>query len=182
MKKTLVIAAMGAPAALVGAQDDGFEAATIAHSGTLRVEAAPEHAFHLFNAPGERLWVDGWDPVILSGGDGRPQGSVWVTGDETNQTIWVVVDYDPVALHARYARVTPSSRAGTVEIFARPNGSGATEVEVNYELTALNEDGNEALADFGAEDFAQMLVQWERMIRDANIEYPVKFDEQHTTR
>ena len=44
MKKTLVLAAMAAPVALAGAQDNGFEAATIAHTGTLRVDAAPEHA------------------------------------------------------------------------------------------------------------------------------------------
>lgn len=182
MKKTLAMAAMAAPAALAGAQDNGFEAATVARTGTLRVEAAPEHAFQLFNAPGERLWIKGWDPVILSGGDGRPKGSVFVTGEEPDQTIWVVVDYDPESLHARYARITPSSRAGMVEVFARPDGTGATEVEVSYELTALNEHGNEALASFGDEDFAQMLVEWDRMIRDANIEYPVKFDEQHTTR
>ena len=177
MKKTLAMAAMAAPAALVGAQANGFEAATVARTGTLRVDAAPEHAFQLFNAPGERLWIEGWDPVILSGGDGRPRGSVWITGDETNQTIWVVVDYDPVALHARYARVTPNSRAGIVEIFARPDGSGATEVEVSYELTALNVHGNEALASFGDEDFKQMLVEWERLIREANLEYPVTFAE-----
>jgi len=177
MKKTLVLAAMAAPVALAGAQDNGFEAATIAHTGTLRVDAAPEHAFQLFNAPGERLWAEGWDPVILSSGDGRPRGSVWITGEGPHQTIWLVVDYDPESLHARYARITPSSRAGTVEVFARPDGSGATEVEVTYELTALNEDGNEALAGFGAEAFAGMLVEWDRMIREANIEYPIRFDE-----
>jgi hypothetical protein len=177
MKKTLAMATMAAPAALAGAQSNGFEAATIAHTGTLRVDAAPEHAYQLFNAPGERLWVDGWNPIVLSGGDGRPKGSVWVTGEGSDQTIWLVVDYDPEKLHARYARVTAGSRAGTVEIFARPDGSGATEVEVTYELTALNEDGNKALADFGAEDFALMLVEWEQMIRDANIRYPVQIDD-----
>jgi len=182
MKKTLVMAAMAAPAALAAAQGEGFEAASVARTGTLRVDAAPEHAFQLFNAPGERLWVDGWDPVILSGGDGRPRGSVFVTGEAQDETIWVVVEYDTELLHARYARITPSSRAGTVEVFARPDGSGATEVEVTYELTALSTEGNEALADFNAEDFSQMMVEWERMIREANIEFPVRFDEQGATR
>jgi len=183
MNKTLAMVAMAAPAALAGEHSDTpFEASTVARTGTLRVEAAPEHAFQLFTAPGERLWIKGWDPVILSGGDGRSRGTVWITGEGSDLTIWLVVDYDPDKLHARYARITPRSRAGTVEVFARPDGSGATEVAVSYELTALNEHGNEALASFGDEDFAQMLVEWERMIRDANIEYPVKFDEQHTTR
>jgi hypothetical protein len=30
--------------------------------GTLRVDALPEHAFQLFTAPGEKLWIDEWDP------------------------------------------------------------------------------------------------------------------------
>ena len=177
MKKTLAMAAMAAPAALAGAQADGFEAATVARTGALRVDTAPEHAFQLFNAPGERLWAEGWNPVILSGGDGRRKGSVFLTGEESDHTIWVVVDYDPEALHVRLARITPASRAGTVEVFVRPDGSGATEVEVTYEITALNEEGNEVLARFGSEEFSRMLVEWERMIRDANIEYPVRFDE-----
>ena len=49
---------------------------SVSHTGTLRVDAPPEHAFQLFTAPGERLWVDGWDPEVLSGGDGRSKGSV----------------------------------------------------------------------------------------------------------
>ena len=177
MKKTLAMAAMAAPAALVGAQDNGFEAATIAHTGTLRVDAVPDHAFQLFTAPGERLWIEVWDPIILSGGDGRPRGSVWVTGDGPHQTIWLVVDYDPESLHARYARITPASRAGSVEVFARSDGNGGTEVDVTYELTALSEDGNQDLAEFDADYFAHMMIEWERMIREANIEYPIRFDE-----
>lgn len=174
MKKTLALAAMAAPAAMANA---GFEAATATHTGTLHVDAAPEHAFQLFNAPGEKLWIDEWDPVILSGGDGRPKGSVFVTGEGTHQTTWVVVDYDAVALHVRLARITPGSRAGTVEVNARSDGSGGAEIEVTYELTALSEDGNQALAEFDANHFAHMLAEWEQMIRDANLEYPVTFAE-----
>ena len=44
---------------------------SITHRGTLRVAAAPGHAFQLFTAPGERLWIEDWDPAILNGGDGR---------------------------------------------------------------------------------------------------------------
>ncbi|MGR9093111.1 MAG: hypothetical protein ACU85U_21275, partial [Gammaproteobacteria bacterium] len=88
----------------------------------------------------------------------------------------VVVDYDTDALHARYARVTPASRAGTVEVFVRPDGSGESAVEVRYVLTALNETGNEDLAEFDADYFAHMMEEWERLIREADIGYPVQIE------
>jgi hypothetical protein len=148
---------------------------SIAHSGTLHVDASPRHAFQLFTAPGERLWIDGWDPDVLSGGDGRARGAVFVTNVAGEKAWWVVVDYDDEALHARYARIAPGTRAGTVEVFARDDGSGSTEVTVNYELTALSEEGRELLAEFDSQAFARMLGDWERLIRDARLEYPLSF-------
>jgi hypothetical protein len=144
---------------------------SVSHTGTLRVDAPPEHAFQLFTAPGERLW----EPEVLRGGDGRHKGSVFVTDAHGDKAYWVVVDYDDAALHARYARIAPGSRAGTVAVRARDDGAGATEVEVTYELTALTDAGNEQLAAFDAEAYAQMLAEWESLIRDANLEYPLPF-------
>jgi len=148
---------------------------SVTHGGTLRVDAAPEHAFQLFTAPGERLWIDTWDPVVPGGGDGREQGSVWVTEAGGDKTYWVVVDFDAAALHARYARVSPGSHAGTVEVHARPGETGGTDVQVRYQLTALTDAGNRQLAAFDAGAFAGMLAEWERMIRDANLVYPLPF-------
>ena len=148
---------------------------SIAHSGTVRVDAPPEHAFQLFTAPGEKLWIEGWDPVVPSGGDGRARGAVFVTNTAGEKTYWVVVDYDDEALHARYSRIAPGTHAGTVEVFARDDGSGSTEVTVTFELTALNSEGSKLLADFDSAAFRQMLADWERMIRAADLEYPLPF-------
>jgi len=148
---------------------------SITHTGTLHVDAAPEHAFQLFTAPGEKLWIEGWDPVVLRGGDGRARGSVFVTGVGGDKAYWIVVDYDAIALHARYARIAPDTRAGTVEVRARGDGAGGTEVEVRYELTALTEEGDRQLAAFDAGAYARMMAEWEQMIRAANIEYPLPF-------
>ena len=148
---------------------------SVTHTGTLHVDAVPEHAFQLFTAPGEKLWIDDWDPEVLRGGDGREKGSVFVTDVGGQRTYWGVVDYDAEALHARYARIAPATRAGTVEVVARPDGNGGTEVEVRYELTALTAEGNEELAAFDTQAYARMLGDWERMIRDANIDYPLPF-------
>ena len=147
----------------------------IAHSGTLRVDAPPEHAFQLFTAPGEKLWIEGWDPVVPSGGDGRAKGAVFITTAAGEKAYWVVADYDDEALHARYSRIAPGTHAGTVEVFARDDGSGSTEVTVTFELTALTSEGSKWLADFDSVAFRQKLVDWERMIREADLEYPLPF-------
>jgi len=175
MKKTLAAAA--AAVALTPSVDATPGTISITRSGTVHVDAPPEHAFPLFTAPGERLWVPGWDPVIVTGGHGLERGSVWLTTHGAETTIWLVVDYDPETLHARYARITPESRAGWVEVFARSDGEGGAAVEVTYQLTALNEHGVEALAGFDEDHYAQMMLEWERMIREADIEYPVRFDD-----
>ena len=179
MNKSIFLAAMAAPAAFGGDSIEqagpAFEAASVRHSGTVHVDAPPELAFQLFTAPGERLWVNGWDPVVLSGGDGRNKGSVFVTTHKQDVTIWLVVDYDPDSLHARYARVTPTSRAGTVEVFARSDGEGGAEVDVTYELTALSETGNQTLADFDGPGFSRMMTEWEDAIRMAEVDFQAHF-------
>ena len=174
MKKTLTAAA--AAVAMAPAGSAMSEMTSITRTGTVHVEASPEHVFPLFTAPGERLWVPGWDPQILTGGHGLERGSVWLTGNGADRTIWLVVDYDPESLHARYARITPESRAGWVEVFARPDGNGGADVEVTYQLTPLNEHGIEVLAGFDEEAYTQMMAEWEKLIRAANLEYPVRFE------
>jgi hypothetical protein len=180
MNKTLAMAVAAAPMAL-GA-DAAADMTRVIRTGTLHVAAAPADAFPLFTAPGERLWVPGWAPVIVGGGNGLERGSVWLTGEGDEHTIWLVVDYDPEKLHARYARITPASRAGTVEVTARPDGSGETSVEVAYDLTALSEEGNEALGDFDEANYEKMMLEWERLIEAADLEYPVRFADTEPTR
>ena len=147
-----------------------FDPVNVVHSGTFDLGAPPEQAFHLFTAPGEILWAPGWNPVVLSG-DGTEEGTVFVTshGDET--TIWVVVDFDLNAHRARYARLTPGSRAGTVDVRLHANDGGGATVTVKYELTALSESGNRHLAHFDAKAYSEMMKEWEQLIRAANIDF-----------
>lgn len=147
-----------------------FEPVNVAHSGTFDLDDPPEKAIYLFTAPGEVVWVPGWEPTIMNG-DGFEQGTVFLTGHGDEATIWVVVDFDTEAYRARYARITPASRAGTVEVQLHANDSGGSIVEVSYELTALSESGNENLAGFDDKAYAKMLTEWKRLIETADIDY-----------
>lgn len=128
---------------------------------TIRVDASPGHALHLFTPVGERLWAEGWDPHFPAGehGDGATVGTVFTTEGHGRTTIWVVVDRTDDGV--RYARVTPGHLAGTVGVRLRPG-----EAEVTYELTALTPDAEHELAEFtaGYDDF---MAHWERAIAAA---------------
>jgi hypothetical protein len=62
-----------------------------------------------------------------------------------------------------------------VEVTVKDDGAGGSDVEVTYELTALTDAGNNELAAFDKQAYNAMLTDWERMIREANLEYPLPF-------
>ncbi|MFZ5543023.1 MAG: SRPBCC family protein [Pseudomonadota bacterium] len=131
----------------------------------ITVDAPVDKCFMFFTPAGETLWVDGWQPRYLHPADGRTEpGMVFTTGEVADHTIWMLVDFDRAAHYSRYARVTPGSRAGFVEVRCRALAAGRTEVEVGYTLTALNEQGAQLLQAFEGERFMQMIDGWAREI------------------
>jgi hypothetical protein len=78
--------------------------------------------------------------------------------DET--TLWGCVLFRPEAHRVRYARVTPTSRFGFVDIACRRIAPERTEVAVGYDYTALTAAGEAFLADFDAARFAAMIDGW----------------------
>ena len=136
--------------------------------GDFRLGIPPEEAFDLFTAEGERLWVDGWEPRILSTCGAMEPGAVFLTSHGGEETIWVVLDANRTEGLLRYARVSPGRRAGTVDVRVHPD-NGATRVEVAYDLTALGADGEDALRSMDEAGFAEMLTQWKKMIEAAGL-------------
>jgi hypothetical protein len=171
VKKAVSAAALAAPAVIALAADApaANDYIHIARTGTLHIDAPPDSAFLLFTGPGEKLWIEDWDPVVVSG-DGLSPGTVFIT-DIGEETLWIIVDFDRQARHARYARFAPGSRAGTVEVRVDSDGNGKSIARVTYELTALSQAGNDALAAFDEAAYTGMLQAWEQMIRDADIDY-----------
>ena len=108
-----------------------FEALTVNRSGSFELDMAPEYALSLFTAPGEKLWISNWNPVILNG-DGYEEGTVWVTTNHGHTTYWYVAKYDTEARFARYVRVTPDANSGTVDVSVTSNGEGGSIVNVTY--------------------------------------------------
>jgi hypothetical protein len=129
------------------------------------VDAPVDRCFMFFTPHGETLWVDGWQPRYLPPADGRTEaGMVFTTGEGPEHTVWMLADFDRVQHRSRYARVTPGSRTGFVEVRCRALDAQRTEVEVAYTLTALSEAGAEVLQGFEGPRFVAMIEGWRREI------------------
>lgn len=144
-----------------------FEAVTLNQSGSFELDMSPEYALPLFTAPGEKLWIPPWDPIILSG-DGFEKGTIWITNNHGNTTYWYVSDYDLEAKHAQYVRVTPGGDSGTVDVSIVPNDDGGSVVTVTYQLTGLSTSGNESVEELlDTANYAKMMEDWRTMINDS---------------
>ena len=132
----------------------------------LRLPIEPAAALPHFTPEGERAWVPGWDPEPLHapGGSLSREGAVFTTAAKGQETLWIVLRYDPSAGAADYARVTPGNRLGTVHVRVRADGAGGSEVDVAYRLTSLSQAGEEVLAAMTEEAFASEIAGWQRAI------------------
>jgi len=153
----------------------GADALTISRSGSFELDMTPEYAFPLFTAPGEKLWISIWDPIILNG-DGYEQGTVWVTVNHGRTTHWYVADYDPDSRHARYVRTTPDADSGSVDVSVTSNDKGGSIVNVTYQLTGLSEAGNNGVQELLDEaNYAAMMEEWRSMINDSRAQIDAHF-------
>lgn len=144
----------------------GFEALTISRTGSFELEMTPDEALPLFTAPGEKLWIPAWDPVILNG-DGYEQGTAFVTTNHGPTTYWMVTEYDTKARRAQYVRVTPGANTGIVDVSITSNETGGATVHIAYRLTGLSLAGNAELEDsFSKPQYAAMMERWRTMIHD----------------
>ena len=127
-------------------------------SGSFKLPVSPGDAFDLFTAAGERLWVPGWSPRFFGQAEPQKSGLVFETGEGANATIWVVLESDRKSGRLKYARITPGSRAGTVEVCLTSSGR-ETQVSVAYDLTALSADAGD-LEQYSPARFRAMMEEW----------------------
>jgi hypothetical protein len=125
------------------------------HLGAPRARVLP-----LFTARGEREWVPGWDPLMLSGAAER--GSAFQTRHQDGQvTTWIVIEYRPPEGRVSYARLAQGSNIGLVDVVCTEPEGGGTDVSVAYTLTPLDA-GAQVFVDHFLEpqQYARMLEGW----------------------
>ncbi|MCC7053669.1 MAG: hypothetical protein IT355_10400 [Gemmatimonadaceae bacterium] len=121
-----------------------------------------ERVFPMFTPLGECAWVPGWAPQFIRPADGRTAaGMVFRTGEADELTLWACCDWEPGQQRVRYARVTPASRFGFVEVRCTAATATTTTADVAYDLTALTPAGVKYLDEFTAAAFGAMLAEWQ---------------------
>jgi len=135
--------------------------ADLTHS--IRLSAAPETLFPLFEPEGERRWVRGWEPRFLwpASSEGTV-GAVFVTRRDGDETTWVLTERD-VPRFIAYANVTPNIRAARITVRFEPRPDSSTNVTVTYSVTGLSPGGNEAVRRFAA-GYADYIESWRAAI------------------
>ena len=138
-----------------------FHPLHIDRTGEFTLPLPLRHAFPLFSPEGETAWVPGWEPLYLHPDHpSNAHGTVFQTGHLGELTLWLVLRYDPEHAIAEYARFSPGSRIGLVQVQCEGDGPASTRVRVTYSLTALTQAGNTILASLSPDKYAAMLQDW----------------------
>ena len=124
---------------------------------------APDEAFPLFTALGEKEWVPGWDPELVFPASGElEQDQVFLTGEGDEKTFWYVSQVDFKSHRVDYIRNTPTSRVARVHVEVHPDGTGS-KVDVTYVWTALSESGAREI-EAAAAGYEAMMGEWKRLV------------------
>jgi len=145
-----------------------FRPLYVEHTGDFVLPLPRDQAFPLFSAEGERSWVPGWSPDYLHPVEpSNDAGTVFRTMHGDEETVWLVLEYEPTEGVALYARLTPGSRVGTVRVRCESLDDDLTRVTVTYALTAVAEPGNTVIGRLTEEAYRAMLVDWRARILNA---------------
>ncbi len=145
----------------------------IERSATIRLALPVEQALPLFTPEGECDWVSGWVPEPLHAPDGSlsRKGAVFRTSHGDEETLWMVLEMEPVAGTAEYARITPGSKLGIVRVQCRRDEGEGSFVDVTYELTSLSAAGEATLRALTPEAFDAEIRGWQTAI-EAMLDAP----------
>jgi hypothetical protein len=151
-------------------QDSGrtpFQARTVRLTGTIVLHGPVDEVFHLFSPLGEKKWVEGWDPEILSprGGDWA-EGMVFRTVSQGQEEIWVVAELDRQGKRVVYYRTEPGRLVARVEVGCRALDPGRTEATTVYSYVGLSDAGNAQVAEWTDTAYRSKMERWEKIIND----------------
>lgn len=142
-----------------------FKSKTVKSTHSIELNYPISEVFPLFTPKGEELWVDGWDPVYMNSKDGRTEaGLIFKTSTYKENTLWYVLDYNQHDFNAKYLRITPDSRIGTVSVNCTEVNEKCTNVEMTYDLISLTEKGNEDLKSFAGESYVEYINSFKPMV------------------
>lgn len=131
------------------------------HQHTILIEGAIDRVFPLFTPIGETLWVEGWTPEFIYPASGETcEGMIFRTSHDDEETLWSCVHWNPDQHQVRYARVTPGSRFGFVEVACQKISPQQTKATVSYIFTALGPAGSSYLSEMTSDAYVRTIDEW----------------------
>lgn len=89
---------------------------------------------------------------------------VFTTGKNEEYTVWVMTEFTRNPYFVRYARVTPNSRWGFVDVRCEAVSEYLTSATVRYYIQAFDSAEEGVLKDFEAQAFTGMITEWKTRI------------------
>lgn len=130
------------------------------------INASPERVFPLLCPVREREWLPGWAcrMVYSQSGLAEPR-AVFTTTGELGETVWLVSEH-AAPRRVAFARFQPEGLAVWCEIELAPLDDGRSCVSIVYTYTAVNDQGETALAALTEEAWQKMQTYWESSMND----------------
>jgi len=114
----------------------------------------------------ETDWLDGWSYKMIHSNSGLiEQDCVFTTPHHGKfETIWQVTQYDKGNYIIEFLRVTPAENVVKINIQLELVATNKTEVVINYQYTALNEEQNSFIKNELEASFIESMEWWEKAI------------------
>jgi hypothetical protein len=126
-----------------------------------RIEARAEEVFPLLCPVREKEWLPGWDcRMIYSRSGVAERGAVFETAHAQGLTLWVMTEHIP-SHRIEFTRWQPDGLLVSIEIELGRHHEGDTAVCIAYTYTAVNDQGQAALASLGEADWLRQMTYWE---------------------
>ena len=133
-------------------RDSGIVRARSKERFAFTARAPIEQVAPLFGADKERVWAPGWDPHFVHPMPASDEeGMVFIVAHSHLRSVWVNTEFDPKAGRIQYVYVIPDTMVTMITLKLTPEGN-RTQVEVEYDRTALSEEGDVDVRQMGEQD------------------------------
>ena len=134
------------------------------HTYTQHLLAPPDRVFPLLCPVREADWIVGWDPLLVASQSGvAERDCVFVTAAQPVDAVWYITRHEPDAGFVEMIKITPQVTACRLTIQLRATATGC-EADVTYRHTSLGPAGDDFVAGFTADYYAQFMQDWEARI------------------
>ncbi len=136
------------------------------------INARPERVFPLLCPVRESEWLPGWHCRMVYSSTGFAEaGAVFTTESEAGVAVWLVSEH-VAPRRVAFVRFQPEGLVVRCEIELAPLAEGRSQVSIVYTYTAIDAQGEAALAALTEEAWQKMQTFWESSMNDWLGQHP----------